>query len=235
MATLERTLNCDKFVDFEDSNYSFKPSFLYNSWGGVKFVNNTGCPIKIKAIEVNCCYAGTYSASAPVKGFIITDIADDGKIYTNKAIIVPLSSGTPPTTSYHDGNLPSNDSAYKWVTFNLTDEITVSNGAAFYAGAKHENGSKEFFINARKVPSESYANCYYTANGTTLNFVPTLFAASSDNRVLVGIRVVYEMNGVIYIDNGASFDAYQIFIDNGTSLDEYIPYIDNGTDFDICS
>ncbi len=37
--------------------------------------------------------------------------------------------------------------------------------------------------------------------------------------------------GVVYIDNGTSFDAYQVYIDNGTSWDLYIPYIDNGTEF----
>lgn len=37
--------------------------------------------------------------------------------------------------------------------------------------------------------------------------------------------------GVIYIDNGTGFDAYQVYIDNGESWDLYIPYVDDGTDF----
>lgn len=37
--------------------------------------------------------------------------------------------------------------------------------------------------------------------------------------------------GVVYIDNGTGFDAYQVYIDNGESWDLYIPYIDNGTEF----
>ena len=43
-----------------------------------------------------------------------------------------------------------------------------------------------------------------------------------------------ETNGFIYIDNGTSFDKYEVYIDNGTSWDRYIPYIDNGTDWDKC-
>lgn len=39
-------------------------------------------------------------------------------------------------------------------------------------------------------------------------------------------------NGLVYIDNGTSFEAYQVFIDNGTSWDQYIPYIDNGSSWD---
>ena len=40
--------------------------------------------------------------------------------------------------------------------------------------------------------------------------------------------------GVIYVDNGSGFEAYQVYIDNGTSWDLYIPYIDNGTSWDVC-
>lgn len=41
--------------------------------------------------------------------------------------------------------------------------------------------------------------------------------------------------GIVYIDNGTSFESYQCYIDNGTSWDQYIPYIDNGTSWDICN
>lgn len=41
-------------------------------------------------------------------------------------------------------------------------------------------------------------------------------------------------NGLVYIDNGATIDAYQVYIDNGTSWDLCIPYIDNGTGWDQC-
>ena len=40
--------------------------------------------------------------------------------------------------------------------------------------------------------------------------------------------------GLVYIDNGSGFDAYQCFIDNGSSWDQYIPYIDNGSSWDPC-
>lgn len=40
--------------------------------------------------------------------------------------------------------------------------------------------------------------------------------------------------GLVYIDNGSSWDAYQVFIDNGSSWDQYIPYIDNGSSWDQC-
>ena len=39
--------------------------------------------------------------------------------------------------------------------------------------------------------------------------------------------------GVVYIDNGSSWDAYQCYIDNGSSWDLYIPYIDDGSSWSV--
>lgn len=51
----------------------------------------------------------------------------------------------------------------------------------------------------------------------------------------VVVTAVWEAQGLVYIDNGAGFDAYQVYVDNGTSWDQYVPYIDNGTGWDQCS
>ena len=40
--------------------------------------------------------------------------------------------------------------------------------------------------------------------------------------------------GLVHIDNGSSFDSYQVYIDNGSGWDMYIPYIDNGSGWDLC-
>ncbi len=41
--------------------------------------------------------------------------------------------------------------------------------------------------------------------------------------------------GLVYIDNGSKFEAYQCYIDNGSGWDLYIPYIDNGSGWDMYS
>ena len=41
--------------------------------------------------------------------------------------------------------------------------------------------------------------------------------------------------GLVHIDNGSGFDAYQIYIDNGSSWDLYMPFIDNGSSFELYS
>ena len=42
-------------------------------------------------------------------------------------------------------------------------------------------------------------------------------------------------DGVVWIDNGSSFEAYQCYIDNGTSWDLCVPYIDNGSSWDAAT
>lgn len=41
--------------------------------------------------------------------------------------------------------------------------------------------------------------------------------------------------GLVYIDNGSSWEPYQVYIDNGSSWDLYLPYIDNGSSWDLYS
>lgn len=49
------------------------------------------------------------------------------------------------------------------------------------------------------------------------------------------VTITYEeLQGAIYIDNGSSFDAYQVYVDNGSSWDLYLPYIDDGSSWNLC-
>lgn len=43
----------------------------------------------------------------------------------------------------------------------------------------------------------------------------------------------YNAGGYVYIDNGSSWDKYEVYIDNGTSWDKYQVYIDNGSSWDL--
>lgn len=60
----------------------------------------------------------------------------------------------------------------------------------------------------------------------------------TDSLVLVGgtndvsVSIAYT-SGLVYIDNGSGFEAYQCYVDNGSSWDLCIPYIDNGVSWDM--
>lgn len=46
---------------------------------------------------------------------------------------------------------------------------------------------------------------------------------------------VWEISGVVYIDNGAAFEPYLAYIDDGTNWNLYLMYVDNGNSWDIIS
>lgn len=183
-------------------------TYLYNAWAACKFVNNNDAPIKVIAVEV-WCKDGTSGAYA----FANTTNSTSGAV-TSEASAPPTSLG--------------------WKRYTLSSPLEITAGSTFYAGIRGVSGSTYIYINGYQSSSESTSNAYYngTSAGGTLSSYPTMGGEATRT---LGIRVVYELNGVVYIDNGASFDAYQVFIDNGTSWEQYIPYIDNGSDWDICS
>lgn len=96
----------------------------------------------------------------------------------------------------------------------------LSNGATLYYGDKI---------------SVAYAlNSGYTIDTATINGVDMGGTSETINSVTTDVAVVVltELLALAYVDNGASFEAYQIYIDNGASFDLYQAYIDNGVSWD---
>ena len=87
----------------------------------------------------------------------------------------------------------------------------------YYTAAS--GGTKVYNADGSCVPSTTYwdANSKYCYDGDL-----TVYAQ-------------WSADGLVYIDNCTSWDAYQCYIDNGTSWDAYMPYIDNGTSWDLYS
>lgn len=71
-------------------------------------------------------------------------------------------------------------------------------------------------------------------SGTSSNTTSTFYSNSAAANVKPTLTGV-EVQGCVYIDNGSSWDAYQVYIDNGSSWDLYMPYIDNGSSWDLYS
>lgn len=59
----------------------------------------------------------------------------------------------------------------------------------------------------------------------------TTYTPTSD----ITLYAIWEALGLVYIDNGNGFEAYQCYVDNGTSWDLYAPHIDNGASWDLYS
>lgn len=80
------------------------------------------------------------------------------------------------------------------------------------------------------------------SSGTTVfdqddsSIVPTDLASNiTTGDRSITLYAVWEISGVVYIDNGTSLVPYLAYIDNGNGWDLYIAYIDDGTEWKIIS
>lgn len=70
------------------------------------------------------------------------------------------------------------------------------------------------------------------STATTAAYAPGASYTPNGN---VTLYAVWKADGLVYIDNGTSLEAYQVFIDNGSGWDQYAPHIDNGSTFVLYS
>lgn len=85
----------------------------------------------------------------------------------------------------------------------------------------------------------------WTVNGSTVTGINpganAVFSSASDlyskcaarTTGNVTVTAVWEPLGLVYIDNGAGFEAYQVYIDNGQGWDQYAPHVDTGQDWEM--
>ena len=93
-----------------------------------------------------------------------------------------------------------------------------------------ESNNTTLFNNLKDYLSNgNSAIIIYNDDDTTTDFYSRHYLEAYQ----ITIKVTYDDEGVVYIDNGTTFEAYQIYIDNGTSWDLYVPYIDNGSGWDL--
>lgn len=69
-----------------------------------------------------------------------------------------------------------------------------------------------------------WASTATAVGGTTGSYTPT----SS-----LTLFAIWAAEGLVYIDNGTTYEPYTIWIDNGSSWDQYMAYIDNGSSWEL--
>lgn len=117
---------------------------------------------------------------------------------------------------------------------NKPSTTTTGQSAAVAMGTGH-TGSVTFdvtdIVQAWADGSSQYG-ILLKQNGTTASRIKCIGDRTSSSAAK--LVVTYEPKGVVYIDNGTKFEAYQIYIDNGSGWDLYTAHIDNGSGWDNC-
>ena len=135
--------------------------------------------------------------------------------------------GTEVTLWYSLCTSDSNYQKYQGTSDVPDDSNRISGGTITLSNIPSDNTVKGGTVSINSTllkPSTTYYLFLWACGDT--RYITVL--NTSNHGVVLGYNA-----GLIHIDNGTSFDAYQVYVDNGTSWDLCIPYIDNGTDWEM--
>ena len=142
--------------------------------------------------------------------------ANGGKVNSDKYYLsnnlIGLISSSSVLEDKWNYNAGHADGLYNAKTFGLTRE-----GHKFLGWKVGESGETIFDQDDSTVVPTDLAS-----NLTTGDRTITLYA-------------VWEISGVVYIDNGTTLEPYLAYIDNGTDWELYLAYVDDGVDWNIIS
>lgn len=153
------------------------------------------------------------------------------------------TSSTATTVAYSAGDsYTANASATLYAVWKInTYKITLPTGTGYtikavsgYSSPVDYGGTYKFTvtISTGYIKGDGFA---VKANGTTLTPSGSTYTISNIKAAQTITVNGVELGGLVYIDNGTGFVAYQVYIDNGTEWVQYMPYIDNGTGWDLCT
>lgn len=147
------------------------------------------------------------------------------------------------TIKYHvNGGVVNSDTYY--INDNLIYKTSTSDvlEVKWDYNDAHENGLYNAATFGLKREGYKFIGWKVGSDGTIVfdqddaSIVPTDLASNiTTGDRTVTLYAVWEISGVVYIDNGVSFDPYLAYIDNGMGWDLYLVYVDDGTTWHIIS
>lgn len=125
-------------------------------------------------------------------------------------------------------------------TFIISNNYFVRDGYKFLGWNAYRNtdgkwhAANKGWLTEDEISSDGYNKSLYESQEEhVLNQSWIRGNESSANQYTM--YAVWEISGVVYIDNGTTFEPYLTYIDNGTEWELYLMYVDDGTDWDIIS
>lgn len=136
------------------------------------------------------------------------------------------------------GNM--NSQSVKWNdTFVVSDNSFIREGYKFIGWNLYRNSDNKWYVASHgwltedEILAKGYSKLLY-ANQRELTLGESWIKGDESARAFT-FNAVWEISGVVYIDNGVSLEPYLVYIDNGTDWDLHLAYIDNGADWNIIS
>lgn len=164
---------------------------------------------------------GYYSEKNQVVRYTFTTDANGANFVSWSLLKNYIGGGTAPNLRWYIGIDPSShiNAGISTTTYSGDVAITNSDGAGTYTFS----GESDMVL----LPNTTYY-LWIFPNTTTYGWYNL-------TELVQATITISGASGIVYIDNGTRFDAYQFYIDNGTNWDLFVPYIDNGTNWDLYS
>ena len=123
-------------------------------------------------------------------------------------------------------------------TFQLSKNLFKREGYTFIGWNVCRDDGKWYvnyngWLTEDEIAAGGYEKKMYD-NQVELNLNESWISDNEDARTFT-MYALWEISGVVYIDNGTLFEPYLTYIDNGTDWDLYLAYVDNGTNWNIIS
>lgn len=125
-------------------------------------------------------------------------------------------------------------------TFTLYDNKFKREGYKFVGWNVQREVDRKWYVNGQgwvtedEIASNGYEKKLYL-NQDELIFDLSWIRGETGAIHQYTMYAVWEISGVVYIDNGTTFIPYLAYIDNGTDWELYLMYVDDGTDWNIIS
>lgn len=217
---------------YTTTSSDLKTGRVDNTWGYGNFAYQGNIAVAEESDNFSHCFGIIVFSGAgdTLRGKSINSITMEIKY--NAA---GISYGAPyKTLKIHESNYQDIDTSRYAVWYLDTDKLLGTLDTIGYDSTEtftlDSNNNTILFNNLKNYLSNgNSAIIIYNDDDTSSDFYSRHFLQIAE----ITITVTYDSDdGVIYIDNGTTFEAYQIYIDNGTGWDLYIPYIDNGSSWD---
>lgn len=125
-------------------------------------------------------------------------------------------------------------------TFNLSNNTFKREGYKFVGWNVYRHSDSKWYVVSQgwMTEDEILANGYEKKiyeNQSELTFNDSWVNDDEYSISEYTMYAVWEISGVVYIDNGTSFEPYLAYIDDGTNWNLYLMYVDDGTSWNIIS
>lgn len=125
-------------------------------------------------------------------------------------------------------------------TFILLDNKFKREGYKFVGWNAQREIDRKWYVNGQgwltedEITSNGYEKKLYL-NQDELIFDLSWIIDETEVIHQYTMYAVWEISGVVYIDNGTTFEPYLAYIDNGTDWELYLMYVDDGLNWNIIS